>query len=191
MTSTKRYLSALLPLALLAACIFHPTLAFMSERKLDVAVHPNLVVFHKNFPPCPSHSTTFTHLLSQATEEEDAKTRKQTALLNSSVGGLVLAGGIAGFVRKGSKASLMAGSTFGGILLASAALILNKKSIGYKLASVASLLLTFIMGKKYYVSGVYMPSGVIATAAAIAFVYNSVDTLVSGSVEETDEKEGK
>merc|ERR1711971_487761 len=38
-------------------------------------------------------------------------------VLNSAVGGLTFAGGLTGFLTKGSKASLIAGSTFGGLLV--------------------------------------------------------------------------
>ena len=192
MTMTKP--SPIPYLLLLILLALPSSLGFVSERKLDVAVHPQLVVFRADCVQRPNHN--FPHLLAAQQvqqEAEDDKARKQTALLNTGVGGLVLAGGIAGFLRKGSKASLIAGSSFGGILLTSAGLIWNKKPWGYKLASVASLLLSIVMGKKYFASGVYMPAGLIATMGVIAFVYNSVDTLVVGSTEGTtsDEAEEK
>ena len=174
---------------LLLAVFLQPSFGFVSERKLDVAVHPNLVLFRKDCIPNNANHNHFPQLLSQQQQAEaaaeDDKTRKQTALLNSGVGGLVLAGGIAGFLRKGSKASLMAGSTFGGLLLGSAALIWTQKgsTSGYKLAGIVSFLLAVVMGKKYFSSGVYMPAGLIATLGAITFVYNSVDSLVVGSTE--------
>jgi len=90
-----------------------------------------------------------------------------------------MAGGIAGFVTKQSKASLIAGSSCGGLLLLSGWLVAQKKAVGYKLASAVSALLTYVMGKKYFKSGKYMPAGLVFTMAAITFVYNGLDALVA------------
>mmetsp|Transcript_34708 Transcript_34708/g.50853 ORF Transcript_34708/g.50853 Transcript_34708/m.50853 type:complete len:208 (+) Transcript_34708:344-967(+) len=118
-------------------------------------------------------------LIQESSEEEEEDERKKTALLNSCVGGIVMAGGIAGFVTKQSKASLIAGSSCGGLLLLSGWLVAQKKAAGYKLASAVSALLTYVMGKKYFKSGKYMPAGLVFTMAAITFVYNGLDALVA------------
>jgi uncharacterized membrane protein (UPF0136 family) len=94
--------------------------------------------------------------------------------LNSGVGGLVFAGGLMGFVKKGSKASLMAGSTFGGLLMISAYLISKKNSKGNVLGSGVAGMLTYAMGKKFLRSGKFMPAGLIAGLGAVAFCYNLV-----------------
>lgn len=100
-------------------------------------------------------------------------------VLNAGVGGLVFAGGLMGYVKAGSKASLMAGSTFGGLLLLSSFLISKKKSAGNMLGSGVSGLLTYAMGKKFLRSGKFMPAGFIATMGAAAFVYNLIEATMS------------
>ncbi|CAB9499936.1 expressed unknown protein [Seminavis robusta] len=185
MISSRRTITALYTILSLLF-LFQPSFGFVSQRRIQ-DIHPtNSVLFRKHldqyFPRPPLL------LQSQQQEQEDEKTRKQTALLNAGVGAMVWAGGIAGLIRKGSKASLAAGSTFGLVLLASAALIRNRNAIGYKMAGIASFLLTVVMGKKYFASGVYMPAGFIATLAVIVFVYNGVDTMVA---EESSDDDGE
>jgi len=94
--------------------------------------------------------------------------------LNAAVGTLVGAGGIMGFVTKGSKASLMAGGTFGALLLASAAWIAKAKSsrAGNRLGAVVVTLLSYVMGKKFVKSQKFLPSGLIALASGVAVIYN-------------------
>ena len=57
-------------------------------------------------------------------------------------------GGSIGYLKSGSKASIIAGGTFGLLFLASASLIRSGNVNGARLATVASLVLTAVMGKK-------------------------------------------
>jgi uncharacterized membrane protein (UPF0136 family) len=110
--------------------------------------------------------------------------------LNTGVGGLVFAGGVMGFVKSGSKASLMAGSTFGGFLMLSAFLISKKNTKGNVLGSGVAGLLTYVMGKKFLRSGKFMPAGLIACMGAMSFVYNLIEAIrTAGKEKEGDVSE--
>lgn len=100
-------------------------------------------------------------------------------VLNTGVGGIIFAGGLTGFLKSGSKASLIAGSTFGGLLSLSAFLISKKKSSGNTLGAVAAGFLSYVMGKKFLRSGKFMPSGFIASLGIASFVYNLVEVLLA------------
>eukprot|EP00568_Trieres_chinensis_P005397 CAMPEP_0183309074 /NCGR_PEP_ID=MMETSP0160_2-20130417/23773_1 /TAXON_ID=2839 ORGANISM="Odontella Sinensis, Strain Grunow 1884" /NCGR_SAMPLE_ID=MMETSP0160_2 /ASSEMBLY_ACC=CAM_ASM_000250 /LENGTH=179 /DNA_ID=CAMNT_0025473023 /DNA_START=145 /DNA_END=684 /DNA_ORIENTATION=+ len=117
---------------------------------------------------------------SRDTEEKEIVPRGlMEIVLNACVGGLTFAGGVLGFVKKGSKASLIAGSAFGGTLVLSSYFISKNDSKGYKLGTVVSGLLTFVMRKKYVASKKFLPAGLIAGLGAIAFFYNLVETLIN------------
>ena len=128
-----------------------------------------------------------------ALEAEATKSRVQTALLNAGLGGTVLWGGITGFINKGSRASLLAGSMFGALMLLAGKRIYQNEdgsaSSGYKLGTAVSGLLTVIMSRRYFQTGVYMPTGVIATLAVIALFYNGVDIMVETSERRQQEQQ--
>lgn len=140
-------------------------------------------------------------------EEADAiKARTQTAFLNAGLGGMALVRGIVDYVaRKSSTSSklgpMLLGLSLGGLMLRSALWIFqnnietdlatgNKSANssaakGYKVATAAAAILSFITTREYFRTGVYAPTGIIATLSIIAFFYNGVDTLV----EQGDAKE--
>lgn len=124
---------------------------------------------------------------------EATKSRVQTALLNAGLGAMVLWGGITGFVNKGSKISLIAGTIFGGLMVLAGKQIYKNQdgstSSGYKLGAAVSGLLTVVMGRRYFKTGVYMPTGVIATLAVIALFYNGVDIMVEASERRQQEQQ--
>ena len=124
---------------------------------------------------------------------EATKSRVQTALLNAGLGGMVLWGGITGFVNRGSKISLIAGTFFGGLMVLAGKQIYKNQdgstSSGYKLGAAVSGLLTVIMCRRYFKTGVYMPTGVIATLAVIALFYNGVDIMVEASERRQQEQQ--
>lgn len=111
--------------------------------------------------------------------------------LNTFVGGLTFAGGAMGFATKGSKASLIAGSTFGGLLMISAYLIAKQKSkSGNIMGAGVSGMLTFVMGKKFLASKKFMPAGLIATLGTVAFIYNAIEAFGTRQNDElVEEKE--
>jgi uncharacterized membrane protein (UPF0136 family) len=109
--------------------------------------------------------------------------------LNSFVGGLTFFGGAMGFVKKGSKASLIAGSGFGGLLLISAALIFKQNRKGNVMGSSIAGLLTYVMGKKFLVSKKIMPAGLTAFFGALALVYNAIEVF-SNKYRNVNEEDG-
>ena len=118
-------------------------------------------------------------------EALDDLSSNYTLFLNKIVGGCTLLGGLIGFLTKGSKASLISGIVFGGGLIKASSQIrsyLDKKTsstTGYKLGTTLSSVLMYIMGKKYFRSGKYMPAGFIASLSLIAFICNGLDYLVA------------
>ena len=101
-------------------------------------------------------------------------TKSKSQLWNNVAGGLTFGGGLLGFATKGSKASLIAGSTFGGLLLVSSAVTqkLSSKSIGLWVGSIVSSMLSYVMGKKFLASKKFVPSGLIASLGILAAVHN-------------------
>ena len=114
-------------------------------------------------------------------------------IMNAGVGSLVFAGGLMGFVKAGSRASLIAGSMFGGLLMVSSYLIKTKKQIGNILGSGVSAMLSYTMGKKFLNSKKFIPSGLIACMSSISAIYNIISlyqTNNSGN-KEGDKQEPK
>lgn len=103
-------------------------------------------------------------------------------VLNSAVGGLTFAGGLLGYVTKGSKASLLAGSIFGGLLLLAACLISksskNRSPKGNIIGSIVGGSLGYVMGKKFLVSKKFMPAGLLTILSAINAVYNLIEIKI-------------
>ena len=110
---------------------------------------------------------------------DDEPAAPRGIVLNTAVGGLTFAGGLMGFVTKGSKASLIAGSTFGGLLMLSSFIISKTKTAtGNILGFSVSGMLGYVMGKKFLVSKKFMPAGLLTALSAIAVVYNLVETKI-------------
>lgn len=97
-----------------------------------------------------------------------------SAHVNLSLGGLVIAGGAMGFVRKGSKASLIAGLAFGSLLLGSGYMIAKTDNIyeGHLLGAGTTGLMAAAMGQRYMGTGKFMPAGLVAVLGAGACAYN-------------------
>ncbi|KAL3927922.1 MAG: hypothetical protein SGBAC_012878 [Bacillariaceae sp.] len=101
-------------------------------------------------------------------------------VLNTCVGGLTFCGGLMGYVTKGSKASLIAGSTFGGLLSLSAFLISKKQKAGNAMGTIVGSMLSYVMGKKFLASKKFMPAGLIASLGLATVVYNAIETFGGG-----------
>ncbi|XP_072950880.1 protein FATTY ACID EXPORT 5-like [Typha angustifolia] len=88
-------------------------------------------------------------------------------------GFLLAVGGVAGYLRRGSTASL-AGGAGAGILLLLAGFIslkaFDKRRNSYFaliLETVCALILTFVMGQRYIETSKIMPAGIVAALSAL------------------------
>lgn len=96
-----------------------------------------------------------------------------SAHLNFSVGGLVAVGGTMGYLKKGSKVSLLAGLTFGGLLVGSGVMIAGDSQYeGHALATGTSGIMALAMGQRFVSSKKFMPAGLVATLGAACCAYN-------------------
>ncbi|CAN6175599.1 unnamed protein product [Urochloa humidicola] len=93
---------------------------------------------------------------------------------------LVLAGGVAGYLKRGSAASLAAGAGFGGALLLAGALSAWAFARGgggagavfaAVLQIVCAVVLTVVMGIRYVKTKKIMPAGIVAAISAIALIF--------------------
>ena len=119
--------------------------------------------------------------------ETEMQNSPGSAHLNFTMGGLVLVGGAMGYLRKGSMISLVAGVTFGGLLIGSGVLITNGESFkGHGLAAGCTGLMTVAMGQRFLSTGKFMPAGMVASLGAIGLAYN-----VKKAIEWMPEKNGE
>jgi len=90
----------------------------------------------------------------------------------------VAVGGAVGYLKKGSVPSLVAGLTFGGLLIGSGIMISQGESFkGHALASGVTGLMTLAMGQRFLSTGKFMPAGMVATLGAAGLAYNVKKTL--------------
>ena len=88
------------------------------------------------------------------------------------MGGLVLVGGAVGFLRRGSTASLMAGTVVGSLYLGSGWLISKGEARdGHLLAATTSAVLAGSMGARAARTGKMFPPGAIALLALASLAY--------------------
>lgn len=81
---------------------------------------------------------------------------------------VVAAGGIAGYMKAGSTASLTAGLVFGGIIaLGTYFSSAGQQLIGQILVIGAASTLTYVMGKRYMNSGKVFPAGVVTMLSVL------------------------
>ncbi len=89
------------------------------------------------------------------------------------LGALTLAGGIAGYIRKNSKASLGAGVVCGSLLIASGVMISGDSQYGgHSLAAGTSGLMALGMGHRFFKTGKFMPSGLVGVLGAASLAYH-------------------
>jgi uncharacterized membrane protein (UPF0136 family) len=81
----------------------------------------------------------------------------------------VAAGGIMGYMRKGSAISLAAGILFGGLSAAGTFQMAQEPHNCYLLLA-SSGTLAVIMGMRAFKSGKFMPAGLVATLSALVVV---------------------
>ena len=93
--------------------------------------------------------------------------------MNYTAGGLVCAGGIAGYARSASVASL-AGGLGAGLPLLGAGYIISSGSDfeGHALGCASGSVLTVGMGARFLKSGKFMPAGLVASIGLLTALYN-------------------
>jgi len=85
-------------------------------------------------------------------------------------GVLTITGGIVGYVKAGSMASIIAGSITGILLLVAAFLLPQHRAIGLATACIISLLLAAQFVPKFIRTGRVMPAGMMAILSVIGLV---------------------
>jgi len=97
-----------------------------------------------------------------------------SAHLNFTLGALVAAGGVAGYVRSRSSPSLIAGLALGALYGASGYLISQGQAEnGHLLGAATSGLLTLAMGNRFRKTRSLMPAGLLTGLGLAGAVYNS------------------
>ena len=97
-----------------------------------------------------------------------------SAHLNYTAGGLVAAGGAAGFARAGSVMSLVGGGACGGLLIGAGYIISTGEDFtGHALGLAGSTVLSASMGARFMNTGKFMPAGVAAALGVVVAVYNA------------------
>ncbi|NP_001144960.2 Protein FATTY ACID EXPORT 6-like [Zea mays] len=93
---------------------------------------------------------------------------------------LLVAGGVAGYMKRGSAASLVAGGGFGAALLLAGALSAWAFAHGRGGAAaifatvlqiVCAVLLTVVMGIRYVKTQKIMPAGIVASISALVLIF--------------------
>jgi uncharacterized membrane protein (UPF0136 family) len=84
---------------------------------------------------------------------------------------LTIAGGIMGYVKAGSTASLIAGSISGLLLLVAAFLLPSHVLIGLALGGIVSLLLIGYFLPAFFRTGKMMPAGMMSLLSVLGMVF--------------------
>jgi uncharacterized membrane protein (UPF0136 family) len=85
-------------------------------------------------------------------------------------GALTIVGGIIGYVKAGSVASIIAGSITGVLLLVAAFLLPEHRMVGLATALIVSLLLAAQFIPKFLRTGRVMPAGLMSLLSAIGVI---------------------
>ena len=83
---------------------------------------------------------------------------------------LTIAGGIVGYVKAGSVASIVAGGITGVLLLAAAFLLPEYRIVGLATAGIVSLLLAAQFIPKFLRTGRVMPAGMMSILSVIGII---------------------
>jgi|SRR5882724_3202815 len=98
------------------------------------------------------------------------KSMEATKIYFIVFGALTIAGGIVGYVKAGSMASIIAGSITGVLLLVAAFLLPEHRAIGLATALVVSLLLAAQFVPKFLRTGRVMPAGMMSVLSVIGII---------------------
>jgi len=83
---------------------------------------------------------------------------------------LTIAGGVVGYVKAGSMASIVAGGMTGVLLLAAAFLLPEYRIVGLATAGIVSLLLAAQFVPKFLRTGRVMPTGMMSILSVIGII---------------------
>ena len=83
---------------------------------------------------------------------------------------LTIAGGIMGYIKAGSVASIIAGSVTGVLLLVAAFLLAEHRAAGLATAFIVSLLLAAQFVPKFLRTGRVMPAGIMSILSVIGII---------------------
>src|SRR5436305_11691495 len=83
---------------------------------------------------------------------------------------LTIAGGVVGYVKAGSLASIIAGSISGVLLLVGAFVMPEHRVAGLATALIVSLLLAAYFIRKYLSTGAVMPAGLMSVLSVIGII---------------------
>jgi uncharacterized membrane protein (UPF0136 family) len=83
---------------------------------------------------------------------------------------LTIVGGIIGYVKAGSAASIIAGAITGILLLVAAFLLPEHRVAGLATALIISFLLAAYFGRKYLSTGAIMPAGMMSVLSVIGII---------------------
>jgi uncharacterized membrane protein (UPF0136 family) len=93
-----------------------------------------------------------------------------TAIYFLVFGALTIIGGVIGYVKAGSMASIIAGAISGILLLIAGWILPNNRTIGLAIAFVVSLLLATQFVPKLIRTGKVMPAGLMSILSVIGIV---------------------
>src|SRR5436189_6441476 len=85
-------------------------------------------------------------------------------------GVLTIAGGVVGYVKADSVASIIAGSITGILLIVAAFLLPEHRAIGLATAFIISLLLAAQFAPKFLRTGIVMPAGMMSTLSVVGVI---------------------
>lgn len=83
---------------------------------------------------------------------------------------LTIVGGLIGYFKAGSQASLISGGLSGLLILASAFALLKGKPLGYYGLLGLSLLLAVFFGMRFFKAWAFMPAGLMLTLSVITLI---------------------
>src|SRR5881296_1569927 len=100
----------------------------------------------------------------------EARPMEATKIYFIVFGILTIAGGVMGYIKAGSVASIIAGSITGVLLLVAAFLLPEHRAIGLASALILSLLLAGQFVPKFLRTGKVMPAGIMSILSVIGIV---------------------
>jgi uncharacterized membrane protein (UPF0136 family) len=90
---------------------------------------------------------------------------------------LLLIGGLIGYLKAGSTASLITSSSLAILMLICAALILRRNDFGLRFASLLTLIVLVFFSYRWWLTGAVMPAGIMMGISLVAlFIFLASST---------------